>query len=231
MRTAKKAVKKISKKVAKKLVINHNKQVARDNKVFMALKPAEKRVAIARDVLAQIRLKRLIPTTGVWLAGKDESPLFTKADIKRNPELQSLLATKKECTGCALGGMFMCAVEVADKLKLNELEKVKEYQRDLSEESPAYKKYVELESGTVATDDAFKYLRNFFSQEQLDDIECAFEQGGGHSTYSDAADFAPEEENPSERMRLIMENIIVNKGNFVYTKQPEQRYVTPGFVG
>lgn len=231
MRTAKKTVKKISKKVAKKLVTNHNKQVARDNKMFMALKPAEKRVAIARDVLAQIRLKRLIPTIGVWLAGKDTGALFTKKDVKENPELQSLLATKKECTGCAMGGMFMCAVEMADNLKLDALSEVKEYQKNVKRAHPEDRVYCGFDTATVDGDDAFDYLRKFFSMAQLEAIESAFERGGGSCHDEEAMDFVDDEEDPSERMRLIMENVIKNKGRFVPSQKPVRRYVTPGFMG
>lgn len=227
-KVSKKTVKTISKKATKKTVANHNRRVARANKAFEALSPADKRVAIARDVLAQLSTKRLVPRTGVWLAGANMEKLYTKSDVDKNPELQSLLATKKECTGCALGGMFLCAVEAADDLKLGELSDVKNYQRQMKL-SPEKRVYSYIDGG-VEGEDAFKYLRKFFSQAQLEAIESAFERGNGSETHESAA-FADDEERSSERMRLIMENIIANKGTFKWGREPELRYVTPGFVG
>lgn len=221
---------KTTKKVAKKLVSNHNRQIARNNKKFEKLSPAEKRVAIARDVLEQIRIKRLIPTAGFWLAGKNNTALFTKADVEKNPEMQTIFANKKECIGCAVGGMFMCAVEMADKLKLDELNQVKNYQSNLANAADSEKKYYKLTTGCIEDEDAFKYLGRFFHLNQLNMIECAFEQGTGAYYNADAAKFAQHEDNPSERMRLIMENIIKNNGVFRYNQEPVIHYSTPGFV-
>lgn len=203
----------------KRAVANANRRTARANKKFESLTPSEKRVQIARDVLAQLATKRLIATPGVWLAGKHEDDeLFSGKDVEKNPELQSILNKSKQCTGCALGGMFMCAVERADKLKLT----------DLSDGAK--------ESGVPDMPDVFKYMRRFFSNEQLEQIETAFEQGDGACSADDDYDneysgWLPESCSPSERMRLIMENIVVNKGRFVVGKKPEMTWTTPGFTG
>jgi hypothetical protein len=223
-------MKKMSKKSAKKMVEQHNRQVARANKAFEALSPAEKRISIARDVIAQLATKRLVATSGLWLAGKDESNLFNENQVEKNLELQEVLAKTKECTGCALGGMFMCAVKQADKLKLDELECVKEFKIEQKRKPEC----AELgRDGLIEMVDAFRYLRRFFSKSQLEMIETAFEQNAGacHAEGTGAGDFAVNVKEPSDRMRLIMENVIVNKGRFVPSKEPIQAWVTPGFVG
>jgi hypothetical protein len=228
MKQVKKTAKKLTVAKAKKLVQNQNRRTRQSNARFEALSHAEKRVAIARDVLAQIATKRLVPANRIWLAGKDNSNLFSKKDLEKNPEFQKILSTKKECTGCALGGLFMCAVEVADKLKLSELRKVKDYQEEMLDPTNDDKRYTRMD-GFIQGDDAFKYLRRFFSQEQLDAIESAFERGVGASTDMEAAGFAPDEYKPAERMKLIMQNIILHKGKFVPEDQPILCYSYPNF--
>lgn len=203
---SKKDIEKIKDKVAKE-----NRSVKRRNEQFSKLSPSEKRVQIAYDVLAQLRSKRLIATAGTWLSGDGES-LYDQSDVEKNVELQTVLKNREQCEGCALGGMFMCAVERHNKLKIGDLE------------SP--------NAGEASEGDAIHYLRKFFSVDQLDEIEAAFEMGEGARSGSQAAiDFASEIDDDEERMRLIMENIIVNKGKFVPSKRPVQTWTTPGFLG
>ena len=69
-------------------------------------------------------------------------------------------------------------------------------------------------------------------------IECAFEGGAGQisSLEGKSANLFLhdlDDDDPNERMRLIMENIVVNKGTFEPTMRPvvKTSYVTPGFKG
>ena len=224
---AKKLTKKEIEKIKDKLA-KDNRSVKRRNEQFAKLSPSEKRVQIARDVIAQLASKKLIATAGVWLTGTDGDNLFDEKDVERNPELQEILSKQESCEGCALGGMFMCAVERHDKLKLTDLEVVKDYKqavKDIGDDA-------NLDSGEASEDDATHYLKKFFSEAQLNDIEAAFERGGGAKSGSNSAqNFADEVDDDGERMRLIMENIIVNKGKFVPSKPPVQTWTTPGFLG
>jgi len=209
---SKKSVAALEKAIAKK-----NRRIDRDNKAFEKMSPSEKRVQIARDVLAQLAAKRLIATPGCWLAGKDEDPLFSQEDVKKDPDLQKILKSQKECTGCALGGMFMCAVERANELKISDLDRESRDMRVLQDES------------------VFDYMEQFFSREQLNEIEAAFEQGEGFvqdgDSTEEASTWLEEVDDAEERMRLIMENIVVNKGKFKLDKPPVRQWVTPGYKG
>lgn len=202
----------------KRALKNHNRRVARANAAFENLSASEKRVAIARDVLAQIHSKRLTAQRGVYL-NLDSSKSTT---VTKNTELRDLLKSQKSCTGCALGSMFMCAVEKADKLKVNDL-----CYLDLAEGQSEELVPNDIE---IDQDDTIKYLSKFFPKDQLLDIESAFE---GDDFGGDCTDFLPEEmEDSSERMRLIMENIIAHKGKFDPSTSPVAgSYSTPGFVG
>lgn len=206
MALTKKKLEKIKDNVKKE-----NRAIKYRNEQFTKLSPAEKRVQIARDVLAQLRSKRLIATAGTWLSAEYGDDLFTREDVDNNVELQEILKKQESCEGCALGGMFMCAVERHNKLKVGNMESPRD--------------------GQASEEDAIKYLKKFFTVAQLDEIEAAFEQGGGARSGSDVAvNFASDVDDDEERMRLIMENIIVNKGRFVPEQKPESRWVTPGFI-
>jgi len=210
--------KKASAKKPINLISTINKKIDKDNKAFEVMSASEKRVTIARDVLVQIESRRLKPEFSVWLKKKRGS-LFSKP--KENEEVRDALAKIKECSGCAIGGMFMCAVERADKLKISELddaEMCKDYDEDIVVEE-------------LSEQDSFNYLKRFFDSDQLELIEAVFESNGGASFVDDAETFAPGLDSPSERMRLIMENIIVNKGTFKLNKLPVAVYKTPGFTG
>jgi hypothetical protein len=206
------------KEKAKKAVAARNRQIARDNAAFEKMTPSEKRVAIARDVIAQLAAERLVAVPGIWLDFN-----VTDNEPDQDPELQTILKSTDQCEGCALGGMFMCAVERANKLKLSELD--------------------EPDTGTASQSDVFSYMRKFFSREQLNLIEVCFEQGNGAGNVgSDAHDqamvFFGEAEyegdcsaSANDRMRLIMENIVANNGKFVVTKKPVMTWTTPGYKG
>ncbi len=218
---------KVSKKQAiKKAVQAHNRRVDRDNVAFEKMSPAEKRVQIARDVIAQLNSKRLIATTGLWLDAVNGS-LFKDKDIKSNPEVKELLSKVKQCQGCALGGMFMCAVERANKLKFSQLQCGKDFDP----------KYHSIDNEDIHADDTFSYMERFFTKNQLNLIEIAFEQGSGATSYDEvsnfdeACDFAYEIDDAGTRMRLIMENIVLNKGVFKPKQKPVLTYQTPGFLG
>lgn len=209
---------------AKKAVRNLNRKIAKDNRQFGLLEPAAKRVEIAKDVIAQIKANKLVPSQGVWL-----NTSFNPIPVKDTTEVQKILNKVNSCEGCAIGGMFMCAVKKADKLTLKEA---------------AVNKYDKKELEYVNFDEkiAFKYLRRFFTNHQLALIEVAFEGGNGGTNlhklrgltldaFNAAAVFCLEV-GASAKMRLIMENIIVGEGKFDPTRKPvEQKiYVTPGFA-
>ena len=244
--TIKKSTKKVGKKSLKEVrreLKNYNDRTRRANKKFEALSPEDKRVTIARDVLAQLAIGRLKATCSIWLEDPELGDLDDDGDptvsflisgkdaVKHQDlELQKVLRSKKECNGCALGGLFMCAVERANKIKVSDLlgfESATESYNDGDEydEEP-------FDLG-VDNEDAFGYLSRFFPREQLEVIEAAFELSHGAIVNHEAAAFAIDVRDPSDRMKLIMQNIIVNEGTFVPEQRPVARTVwdTPGFKG
>lgn len=89
----------------------------------------------------------------------------------------------------------------------------------------------------IGGSDTYKYLEDFFSTEQLEEIESAFERSNMCNINDGilASNFVFNITEASERMRLIMENIIANKGTFKPSRLPSykgiNKWVTPGFTG
>lgn len=216
-------------KLAPRTLSRLNELIARDNRSFAHMSPANKRVQIARDVLEQIAMERFVPTTGRWL----DLNLFIgdrmgRSRLTPETELQQVFQGVKECKGCAVGGLFMCAVKRANKLKVQD---VNHEHEDEYGNPRAYEDGDEVDIDNY--DLASGYLQRFFEEKQIEMIEQAFEHGGGGCGGADydAVHFVSDVTEPAERMRLIMENIIVHKGEFVPSDLPEQtiNYSTPGF--
>lgn len=192
-------------------------------KPFEKMTPSEKRVTIAQDVLDQLESKRLLASPGTWVANEE----FEFYVSKGGAPVESLFCTqtgkKKKCNVCAMGALFVCAVERADELKVEDLSNTW-----VSDESTKKMK-VNFEE-----EDVFEYMDRFFERDQLDAIETAFERGAGGTFHSDLAEgFAGYVEDASERMRLIMENIVANNGTFKFSVnyRPVETTIfrTPGY--
>ena len=212
--------------MATKSQTNRQEQIRRANAAFEKLSPSDKRVAIARDVLAQLDAGRITAKTGVYIRSFDLVNLIDES--AKDVQLQSLLSAVEECNVCALGSMFICGVNIANNLPV---------------------KRVTTYGSEVSGSDAKKYLRRFFTNGQLGLIESAFETGDMLSNYSRVPKrdyallraairfgelFDVEDENwmrDELRLRAIMENIIVNDGTFRPDIQPRRRWVTEGFTG
>lgn len=188
---------------------------------FNNLSPSEKRVAIAKDVLMDIYIHKLVPTDlGHWVSGplnddyKDCTlSLFDKI-YNEEIQLQDFFLKKEQCTVCALGGLFVCAIKKFNDFKIGDL-------------------YKGGFGNDIHIEDIKLYLGNFFESHQLKLIEIAYEQGKGYyytneGSFDDGVgeyvkgndaklaeamfDYIP---NPTDRIKLIMENIIRNNGEFV----------------
>lgn len=173
---------------------------------FKKAKPAEKRVMIARDVLAQLRAKKLIARSGIYVSpspvnsfGECE-PLADGVPQDFREFMVAPVSPGAQCTACALGGIFACAVKFKNDVRTREAAEV-------------YSDDVEIK----------RYLDQVFSEAQLELIECAFERSNSHAERQ----YDPDDEEivtavrfgkcfstDEQRMTAIMKNIIANKGTF-----------------
>lgn len=191
---------------------------------FSKLSKAEQRVAIAKDVILQVKSEKLRPTTGTYIEFRDLRPAFDKLTdnhTDRNVELREVLFKTKNCQVCAKGALLLCDILKKNKFKTS---------------------YTGLiNSNTSRTIDA--RLGSNWSRQQLDLIETAFEERIVESRciknkkdrisfnkavlfskiYGikdnrlriDNIDYVVSELDSSDKLLIaIMENIIKNKGTF-----------------
>jgi hypothetical protein len=187
--------------------------IADRNARFTGLTPAEQRIAIAKDVLNQLKQRKLRANAGRYLAyaGVDHDSA-KEHELMLRPA-QEALDNLPTCKVCALGAAFVVAGQLFDQLP-------------------------DERAGVVlgcATDGGCEdgYLNRFFSQEQLGMIEAAFERDRSHynrrmavvhrmvedgSWYdqraTDARDFGLRYDLDGNRMRAIFLNIVGNEGTF-----------------
>lgn len=165
---------------------------------FAALSPAEKRVAVAKDVIAQLDAKKIIAQAGTYVS---ITPAANEiVSIEPDDELQAVFAGRV-CDACALGSLFICAVAKLDDCTADSVQFGQHYGADF-----------------YMRDDPYEYLGQFFDEDQLHDIERVFEGYGGWTDDDTESHLISDDEN--ERLRVIMRNIIDSNGDF--TLVPEQ---------
>ena len=175
------------------------------NEEFKKATKAQKRVMIAKDVLAQIKAERYFPERGEWVR-----PLWSddqkSIDIKLDPNSSIKDAFKSKainsCEICALGGLFMSCTNLNNNTTVQDL-KDETYIGDL-----------------VADDDKISNgLNRIFTQGQLMLIESYFEGGEGYFRCgNEKTEAFLESYNDDERLKIIMQNIIDNNGTFKPSK-------------
>ncbi len=125
LKTTKKLVKKVTKPT---LLEKELKSIKKLNKVFDLATPAEKRIIIAKDVIAQIELGKYIPTSGKYCESKQ---------ITKGKDLQSIiLAPEFKCNVCELGGIFTSLIRIKDNFNTTQSKSI-----DSNTMLPELKKY------------------------------------------------------------------------------------------
>ena len=164
---------------------------------FWKLTPEKQRVAIAKDVIKQLELLKIKPKLNSGYV--DLAKSYVGAP---DAQVCDVVANQK-CTVCALGGMMVSAVQLADKLRVSDI--ASEWEGIAS-------------VGYLGADICYDYLRTFFTREQLRQIEAAFE-GWTEIRGVPYKKFEPKVRGAANRMILVMKNIIKNKGTFVWPKE------------
>lgn len=187
---------------------NLEAEITRRNKLFKGKTRAEKRVLIAQDVIAQIKAKTLIPSSGTWVR-------LENADFLLDSDSLRAVTLNKDttCKCCALGGLFLSCTLFNNKVTVG----------DVTEGDYGYLDDV-IRNGEKFSNG----LNTIFSENQLKLIENAFEQGGGafdpayenfsdkyNALTSEAIRFGKRFSSDKNRLIAIMNNIIKNNGTFV----------------
>jgi hypothetical protein len=183
-------------------------------KSFKSMSAPERRVAIAKDVIAGLRAKRLVAQSGVYfspLINADKAKKFdlatdnwgNKQNFQEELDMQQIFKfSMKSCECCAKGALFIAAVEKFDSVKDT---------NSVNAEDAA-----DRWNGDWVCSPLIE--KGFFSRSQLDLIENFFE---GFDMYFKGTpiekanqafhDIYPKAE---DRMIQIMKNIIKNEGTF-----------------
>lgn len=156
------------------------------------------RVAVAKDVLSQLNLNRYKPSPGVYLEfDSNELPDVFQGELQQH--LPNLL--ENPCNVCALGALFVSQVNLYDEFPASNL------RLECSSES-------DEDCLSISPYELKENLNKIFDRDIKTRIENCFEvrREFFEDTYLS-------EMNPEARMRMIMENIIANNGEF--TIQPQ----------
>ena len=146
------------------------------------------RIAIAKDVLKQLRYLTVERGYYFYVPYSSKSKLLEKNYAEDAQKHVPLL--KRDCRVCALGACMISHVKLFDDCNLKPF---------LNNDRPD------------------NQLGKWFSQEQLDMIEFAFETSPDGDYYGDhciSHQFGARFANHKERLRAIMKNIVANDGEF-----------------
>lgn len=195
-------------------------EVALRNRRFKAATAAKKRVLIAEDVIAQVKAGRFKPKSGSWVQPLDRKgydidmqPGLTKFDEEDSVRELFLDGSIPKCECCALGAMFMSCTLYNNKTTVEDFDEEVGWRFD-----------------DLVMEGGFKNgLTKFFSKDQLQLIESAFEGNMGAFVLDEEDEYSGTGIAPGEKTKVwmdelrddkkrlvrIMENIIKNKGKFV----------------
>jgi hypothetical protein len=174
------------------------------NAEFNALPPMKKRVAVAQDVLLQLKIGKFKAGDGFGTA-KMRGRKLNHYDPLDIGDLQTNLIAGMECTGCAKGACLISRARLGDKVTMEDFDSIEDRAHQVSYE--------------------------IFGEECADLIEALYEGWSHPRDWSSALD--EHEENafddysgslpsrrgkPRERMEAIYQNIVDNKGKLKFGK-------------
>lgn len=181
------------------------------NEAFNKMSKAEKRVAIAKDVLETVKNRKIVPEANSYITGINT--------IDRELDAQQAINKKNfpVCSVCAWGACVLSMAKLGNTLTVGDIQDI-----DTS--------YINRDNATI------KKVRSIFTPRQVAMIEAAFEKNFHDDLpfsiavnrnvsyniklYSDllaSSKFGRNGRNfgsDKERLIGIMENIILNKGTF-----------------
>lgn len=184
------------------------KTLSARNKAFWAKKPAQQRIAVAKDVLKQIDNKFYTASSGDYCQFRNIENAVT-APTQLDDLFTTLRKEKATCAVCGIGGCFVSLVNLGNEVKTKD---ALGWTRITSFDG--------LNSSTMR-----KQLRKIFTPIQLTLIEAAFEEclmsSNGLDLTEDekehivqAISFGKKYKTDRGRLIAIMKNIIKNKGDF-----------------
>ncbi len=202
-KTAKKSTVKTTRTYAERQALL-KRRIQERNRRFQKMSDAEKRVAVAKDVLEQLAAGKYLASAGTYFSTKslDKAEEMYGDDRARKPtmdrDVRTMLQTEK-CEVCARGACFASVVRFQNGVKL----------------------------GDIVNGDVDTSTPDYFTDNQLEIIESAFEiwnRGDRPGNYNWSDLWRWKQLSSADRMSAIMENIVANEGTFV-AKQVVDAYL------
>lgn len=171
------------------------KTIKARNKWFNGLGVEDKRVAVAKDVLEQLDLKKFVAEEGTYF--------YLESKAKEGESLQKVIDKGESCSVCAMGAVFASKVRLGNDCNITD---------DI------------LWDSCIKTGDeeVLKHTEDIFSERTMRLMEWCFEGVDIVDFFWD--DYKLEErvdvfrisyKTSDSLIRAIMQNIIDNKGEFV----------------
>jgi hypothetical protein len=171
------------------------KQIKKWNETFKKASKPEKKILIAKDVLANIKSKKYQPERRNYVN-------YISDNYNGDDDVQKNFDKIENCECCALGACLISSTKYQNKLTFDDLKYARSH-----------------------TDNSWKQLEKIFTPREMAIMEYCFEGDGGskvaEDTFSYVLDtntiqkcegFYYQHNSPNERLTAICNNIIKNKG-------------------
>ena len=200
-------------------MMENNKQTIKEkNAAFNKLTKAEKRVAIAKDVLEQLDLKKYYACSGTYFKLELNS---YELEFKEGESLQEYLVDNSKvesCSVCAIGSIFASKVRLSNKFNIDH------YHDGIDDHELAlYDHDMEYSLNEIFSEEQYRLMEvafegndiiGLFTEEEDPEYKSKSELTAKDKRYLAAIKFYDNYRNSEDRMRGIMLNIIENKGKF-----------------
>lgn len=160
---------------------------------FETMTPMQKRVAIALDVLAQIRIGRMVAMSGSYV-----DPGYFKRVVGDYNDVPFDFAKTKKCAVCAIGSAVVAATARAPARMFGALGD-------------------EFGDGYTSRERYVDALGPYFPDDVLAEMECAFERWGDDGP---AGTWLRGVASAKERLVAVMQNIVAHDGEFCVDAKP-----------
>lgn len=167
---------------------------------FWLLKPKERAVAIAQDVIAQLDIQFIRASKGIYY---DASRSIRVEEGGLDTAFENMKKEGRQCDVCAIGACFISMILLGDEVQVKDLTQFED----------------ETEIHGMDSTTMRKHLMKAFPIDNIHLIESAFEMSvwGNQETPEmlSATLFGVKCTSPNSRLRAIMQNIIENNGTFI----------------
>lgn len=176
-----------------------NEATKKKNKEFKEMSKLEKRVAIAMDVKESLRAKKYIASAGTYV-----DFIKTGSDFSCGITLENMLKDDVKCEVCAIGSMFLSHVKKSKSKQeiVTDDDEMCEIMDDI---------YTEKELRILEFFFEGSDIANTFTDNHGDIKNCYTQLSKNVEAFSDFYG-----DNDDGRLTAIMDNIIKNKGRFIY---------------